>query len=103
MRRQGAAVAASVALEAAASVALAAAWGNPFNSFDRGAHRPFDERTLWNIGSGLPRQSVLMFTARITLAHFSVSSANIFPNSFGDSGIGTLPLDGGRRCLERVA
>ena len=32
--RRGAAVAALVASEAAASVALAAAWGNPFNSFD---------------------------------------------------------------------
>jgi len=32
--RQGAAVAASVASGAEASVALGAAWGNPFNSFD---------------------------------------------------------------------
>jgi len=47
MRRQGAAVAASVA-SAAASVALAAAWGNPFNSFDQDAHRPFAERDLRN-------------------------------------------------------
>jgi hypothetical protein len=32
--RRGAAVAASAASRAAASVAVAAAWGNPFNSFD---------------------------------------------------------------------
>src|SRR5215471_1267639 len=32
-------------------------------------------RTLWNIGSELPPHSGLMFAARTTLAHFSVSSA----------------------------
>jgi len=37
--RRGAAVAASVASEAAASVALAPAWGNPFNSLDHLAAR----------------------------------------------------------------
>jgi len=46
--RRGAAVAALVASEAAASVALAAAWGNPFNSFDqvRIGHSP--NESLWN-------------------------------------------------------
>src|SRR5262249_7776702 len=48
MRRQGAAGAVSGGSESAASVALAAAWGNPFNSFDHGAHRPFAERDLRN-------------------------------------------------------
>src|SRR5262245_40516099 len=46
--RQGAAVAASMASEAAALVALAAAWGNSFNSFDQGTHRPFADRDLRN-------------------------------------------------------
>jgi hypothetical protein len=45
------------------------------------SHRPlppFAERVLRNIGSGLPRQSGLMLAARITLPHFSISSAISF-------------------------
>src|SRR6266540_5465544 len=50
-----------------------------------GAERPrdFAERVLRNIGSGLPCQSGLMLAVRITLAHFSVSSAMCFPKSSG--------------------
>src|SRR5436190_21311185 len=35
-------------------------------------------------GSGLPRQSALMLAARITLPHFSVSSAMNLPKSAGE-------------------
>src|SRR5262249_1621907 len=35
--------------------------------------------------------SGLMLAARITLAHFSVSSIKSFPNSVGDNGMGTFP------------
>src|SRR5262245_17824352 len=52
---------------------------------------PFAERVLRNVGSGLPRHSGLMLADRITFPHFSVSSAQSFPNSVGDSGVGTLP------------
>src|SRR5262249_61375280 len=51
-------------------------------------HPTFAERVLRNIGSGLPRQSGLMLAARITLPHFSVSSATSFPNSAGVIGMG---------------
>src|SRR5262245_12551773 len=40
---------------------------------------------------GLPHQSALMLAARITLPHFSVSSAISFPNSAGDPGSGLPP------------
>src|SRR5215831_12249088 len=40
-----------------------------------------------------------MLAARITLAHFSVSSANSFPNSIGESGIGTLPSSASRALI----
>src|SRR5215813_7416667 len=39
------------------------------------------------------------WACRITRAHFSVSSANSFPNSIGDSGIGTLPSSGSRALI----
>jgi hypothetical protein len=45
---------------------------------------PFAERTLLNIGIGLPHQSALMLAARNTLAHFSTSSAMNFLNSAGE-------------------
>jgi len=35
--------------------------------------------TLWNVNLGLPNHSGLMLAARITLAHFSVSSAINLP------------------------
>src|SRR5262245_66632205 len=55
--------------------------GQPIQLIRSGAHRPFAERALRNIGSGLPCHSGLMLAARITLPHFSVSSAISFPNS----------------------
>src|SRR5262249_14262590 len=45
----------------------------------------FAERVLRNIGSGLPRQSGLMLRVRMSLPHFSVSSAMSLPKSAGES------------------
>src|SRR5262249_8541759 len=45
-----------------------------------------------------PRQSALMLAARITLAHFSVSSAISFPNSVGESA-STVPPRSASRAL----
>src|SRR5262245_60759096 len=82
MRREGA-VAASVASEAAASVALAAAWGNPFNSFDqvRIDHSPNE---FYGRLPELLDQSALRPANLTTLAHFSVSSATSLPKSAGE-------------------
>src|SRR5262245_10037032 len=95
MRREGA-VAASVASEAAASVALAAAWGIPFNSFDqvRIGHSP---NGVYGISTADRPQSTLMLRARITLPHFSVSSAMNLPKSL-DLAVNLLD-DFGRRGL----
>jgi hypothetical protein len=46
-----------------------------------------------------PRQSGLMLAARITVAHFSVSSAMSFPNSAGVIGIGA-PAEFDETCLK---
>src|SRR5262245_38178374 len=43
-----------------------------------------------------PNYSALMLAARITLAHFSVSSAMSFPNPAGVSGSGTPPRSSSR-------
>src|SRR5262249_55428489 len=54
--------------------------------------REFAERILWNIDPTADRpHSPLMLAARITLPHFSVSSAMNLPNSAGIIGIGTPP------------
>src|SRR5262249_41278000 len=45
----------------------------------------FAERDLWNVGATMTAYSALMLAARITLPHFSVSSAISFPNSAGDN------------------
>src|SRR5262245_43277147 len=63
----------------------------------RPRHRSPNE-TLWNIGSGLPRQSALMLAARITLRHFSVSSAISLPKSEGETA-STSPPRSARRAL----
>src|SRR5215469_10732982 len=55
--------------------------------------------TLWNIGPGLPGHSGLMFAERITLAHFSVSSAMYFPNSAGEPGSTVLPRSARRAVI----
>ena len=47
---------------------------------------------------GLPHQSALMLRARITLPHFSVSSAIILPKSAGESA-STSPPRSARRAL----
>src|SRR5215471_10996789 len=43
--------------------------------------------------------SALMLAARITLAHFSVSSAMSLPKSAGDIGIGTPPRSASRALI----
>src|SRR5437879_8240734 len=48
---------------------------------------------------GLPDQSALMLRARMTLPHFSVSSAMNLPNSAGDIGIGTPPRSASRALI----
>src|SRR5262249_25039219 len=57
------------------------------------AERPAISRngTLWNIGIALPRQSALMLAARITLPHFSVSSAMSLLKSAGEPASAELP------------
>src|SRR5262249_7503713 len=68
-------------------------------AFARSPRRPpFAEREIMERHLGLPDHSGRL-AARITLAHFSVSSANSFPNSIGDSGIGTLPSSGSRALI----
>src|SRR5262245_49526011 len=53
-----------------------------------GGHRDaFAERALWNVGD----QSGLMFAARTTLPHFSVSSAMSLPKSAGEPTSGVPP------------
>src|SRR5262249_57101601 len=47
--------------------------------------------------------SALMLAARITLPHFSVSSAMSFSNSAGDIGIGTLPSSARRALIFSAA
>ena len=49
------------------------------------------QRQLWNIEWRRLAHSGLMLAARITLAHFSVSSIKSFLKSAGDNGIGTFP------------
>jgi hypothetical protein len=48
---------------------------------------------------GLPRQSGLMLAARITLLHFSVSSAMSFPKSAGEPGSGVPPRSTSRALI----
>src|SRR5262249_34244540 len=47
---------------------------------------------------GLPDHSALMLAARITLPHFSVSSATSFPNSAGVIGMGSPASSARRVC-----
>src|SRR5262249_52067865 len=97
MRREGA-VAASVASEAAASVALAAAWGNPFNSFDqvRIGHSP---NGGYGISTADRPQSALMLRARMTLPPFSLSSAMRLPKSGGGPTSGAARSWGSRALI----
>jgi hypothetical protein len=60
---------------------------------------PFAERALWNIGSRLPRHSGLMLAARITLPHFSVSSAMSLPKSAGEPGSTVAPRSTSRALI----
>src|SRR5215831_18761224 len=55
--------------------------------------------TLWNIGSGLPRQSALMPANFTTLAHFSVSSAISFTKSAGEPTSGVPPKSASRALI----
>ena len=47
--------------------------------------------TLWNVGATMTAYSVLMLAARITFAHFSVSSAMSLPKSAGEPTNGVPP------------
>src|SRR6516164_8858131 len=59
----------------------------------------FAQRALWNIDSTAHRpHSGLMLAARITFAHFSVSSATNFPNSAGVIGMGSPASSARRAC-----
>src|SRR5262249_58429227 len=49
----------------------------------RPRHTPFAEWEVMEYLIGLPHQSALMLAARITLPHFSVSSAMSLPKSAG--------------------
>src|SRR5262249_37513827 len=65
----------------------------------RAPHSVFGERALWNIDSTVHRpHSGLMLAARITFAHFSVSSATNFPNSAGVIGMGSPASSARRAC-----
>src|SRR5262249_26089557 len=59
----------------------------------------FAERTLRNIGRRLVDHSGLMLAARITLAHFSVSSTMNFPNSAGEPTTGVPPTSASRALI----
>src|SRR5215831_1700366 len=48
---------------------------------------------------GLPHQSALMFAARITLPHFSISSAMSLPQSLGEPARGSLPMAANRALM----
>src|SRR5262249_60863233 len=59
---------------------------------DQTGHPAFAERALRNIWPDRVRHSGLMLAARITFAHFSVSSAMNLPKSAGVIDFGTLPM-----------
>src|SRR5215470_12905632 len=59
----------------------------------------FAYRDLWNIGGRLWDHSALMLAARITLAHFSVSSAINLPKSADEPGIAVLPRSANRALI----
>src|SRR5262245_30919909 len=61
-----------------------------------GAVRITDVTEYW---IGLPHQSALMLAARITFAHFSVSSAMNLPNSAGESARGPAPRSASRALI----
>src|SRR5262249_11254879 len=61
--------------------------------------REFAERALRNIGSRLPRHSGLMLAARITLPHFSVSSAMSLAKSAGESASTSPPRSASRALI----
>ena len=56
------------------------------------------KRSLWNAEPGPHDYSGLMLAARITLPHFSVSSAMSFPKSAGEP-LSTLPPKSASRAL----
>src|ERR1700750_982856 len=53
-------------------------------------------RTLWNISATMTAYSALMLAARITLAHFSVSSARSLPKSAGEPASNVAPRSANR-------
>ena len=64
---------------------------------------PFAQRTLWNVRATMTAYSALMFAARITLPHFSVSSAMCLPKSLGEPGSTVPPRSATRqRAATRI-
>src|SRR5262245_21099076 len=65
-----------------------------------GDHRAFAERDLWNVSATADqRQSALMLAARMTLPHFSVSSAMNLPKSLGELARMMLPKSANRALI----
>src|SRR5215472_6892697 len=60
---------------------------------------PFSPNECYGILDGLPRHSGLMLADRITLAHFSVSSAMSFPKSAGEPTNGVPPRSASRALI----
>src|SRR5262249_33961852 len=65
----------------------------------RPAGRHFAERTLRNIWPDRVRHSALMLAARITLPHFSVSSAMSLLKSAGEPASAELPKSASRALI----
>src|SRR5262249_54137483 len=62
-------------------------------------HPTFAERTLRNISPGRADHSALMLRARITLPHFSVSSAISLAKSAGEPGRTVAPRSASRAVI----
>jgi hypothetical protein len=58
---------------------------------------------LWNVRPGLQDHSGLMLAARITLPHFSVSSAMNLPKSAGEPGNAIPPRSASRAFRHKWA
>jgi hypothetical protein len=79
--------------------------GGKFKARREGGTPAIRERVKWNAAEQLQLYSGLMLAVRITLAHFSVSSAINTPNSVEVRSIGVVPTSTeirARRALSRV-
>src|SRR5262249_45138242 len=62
-----------------------------------GVYNPVSRNeTLWNVGATMTAYSALILAARITLPHFSVSSARSVPKSAGESASSSPPMSASR-------